>query len=455
METKYDILVIGSEIPGLVSAALLAKHGFKVAIISADKGHGTYEKKGYLFNESPILMTGLHDGPLAKIFNEIGIPRKAPSNKDISYQVVLPDERVDIYRDPAEFRNELERCFPEDIDKINIFYEHISEVNDNIRQAVESDPFSFRLLLPQILRKGKMLTCKMMEELGLSKRFQSFIGVQLASFSYLKGPTPFTSASSLLESSRKGIYCIEGGKDGLRKKFFQKVEYLGADIVKGEANEVSRNGKRWLVRTEDEAISGRVVIGNMEVGSFCSLFLDIGKKCLAKTGKIIKSHYPLTINLGVKESGVPERIAGDVVVLREYGRDISFENSFSVHIGSATEGKKSIIITSQIPVEKCRNEEIRSVCEIVLKGVDWLFPFIEGHIDVMDTRYGKNCGSGLYTTALRPKMGMGILSYVLVRGEVLFAGPEVFPLLGFDGLIYSGEMAAKEAIKIISKSNDR
>ena len=80
-----------------------------------------------------------------------------------------------------------------------------------------------------------------------------------------------------------------------------------------------------------------------------------------------------------------------------------------------------------------------------------LFPFIEIHTDVLDIRPPESGWDGIYTTTLSQRMGVGVLPPELVRGEVVFAGPEVFPTLGFDGLVYSGKMAAAAVLQGLEK----
>ncbi|MDO8446062.1 MAG: hypothetical protein Q7T53_08190 [Deltaproteobacteria bacterium] len=450
METKYDILIIGSEISGLVSAALLAKKGFSVAVVSGREGSPVYEKDGYTLNERPSFITGLKGGPLGTLFDEIGVPKDTGIKGASPYQVVLPDERVDVYEEPELFHEELRRCFPKEIDKVSDFYNHLSGLNEEIGHVMDLNPFSFRILLPSGIRKGKRPLRDMAEGLGLSQRFQSFVRAQISSFSYLDGPTSIMAASSILESSRKGIYSIEGGLDGLKEMLLKKIESFGGDFIMSPAKEVSRNGNRWLLRTEEEALSGRVVIGNIDAQIFCGLFLDLRKKYLKSIDRIENSLSPLTVNLGVKESGVPVGMAANVIVLRDYGGKHILDNLILVHMGAPSNGKRGVSITCRVPTEEYRNGNIRGISEAMLEGVDELLPFIDRHIEVLDIRNVEPKGDGIFVTSVKQKMGIGGLPFEMVRGEIYYAGPEVYPSLGFDGLVYSGKAVAAAALRALT-----
>lgn len=452
METAYDILIIGSEISGLISAALLAKKGVRVAIVGDAVKPASYEKNGYIFNERPFPITGLHGGPLGEVLDEIGLSKGVFRNAAISYQVVLPDERIDICEGTELFHEELRRCFPRYIDKVSAFYSQTSDLNGKIDQIMELNPFSFRLFLPSGIARGKKSIKDVIERIGPDQRFQAFIKAQLSSFSFMPGGISLIAASSILESSRKGIYCMEGGSDAFRILLMKKIKTLGGDIIAARVRDISRNGNRWLLRTEDEAFSGRAVIGNIEAMTFCNLFLDGGKKYLRKVERIEKGFYPLTINIGVKEAGIPAGMAENVVMLRDYKKEYHSDNLIFMQITPSVDGRRSMSITCKVSKEDYSiKEKLKEITEKILEGVEELCPFIDIHTEVLDIRSPQPGWDGIYTTTLSQRMGVGVLPPEIIRGEILFAGPEVFPTLGFDGLVYSGRMAAVAALKGLEK----
>ena len=452
METAYDILITGSEISGLISAALLAKEGVRVAIVGDAVKPASYKKNGYIFNERPFPITGLHGGPLGMVLDEIGLPKGIFRTDAISYQVVLPDERIDICEGTGLFHEEMRRCFPRDIDKVSAFYSHTADLSGKLDPVMELNPFSFRLFLPTGVKKGKKSIKDIIERIGQDQRFQSFIRAQLSSFSFMPGGISLIAASSILESSRKGVYCMEGGSDALRTLLMKKIKNLGGDIIAASVRDISRNGNRWLLRTDDEAFSGRAVIGNVDAMTFCNLFLDGGKKYLKKVERIEKIAYPLTINIGIKEAGVPVGMAENVIMLRDYKKEYNSDNLLFMQISPSVDGRRSMSITCKVSKEDYSiKEKLKEITEKILEGVEELCPFIDIHTEVVDIRAPEPGWDGIYSTTLSQRMGVGVLPPEIIRGEILFAGPEVFPTLGFDGLVYSGRMAAAAALKGLEK----
>lgn len=451
METKYDAIIIGSDISGLISAALLAGKGVRVAIVSGNEGPAVYDRKGYTFSERPFPITGLNGGPLGMVFDEIGLSREAFRKDRVSYQVVLPDERIDIYEDQGLFDDEMRRCFPDENDRISAFYCDISGMNSKAGQVIDLNPFSLRLLQPSGIRKWRRSVDDLLKGYGLSERFRLFIKAQLTPFSY-SGSVSTLAASSILGSLRKGIYYIEGGSDGLKGRLLKKIKSLGGDIVESSVREVSRNGNRWLLRTGNEAFSARAVIGNIDLQAFCGLFLNEKGSYFKKAKRVHKSLSPVTVNLGIKDTGVPVGMADNVVMVREYGKESALDNLLFFQISPSVDGNRIMSVTSNMPTDDySRKERVWETAENMLQGVEHLCPFIERYAEVLDIRYSEPRGGGTYSTSLREKMAVGLMPHEMVRGEVFFAGPEVFPSLGFDGLVYSGRVAAAAILKRFEK----
>lgn len=452
METAYDVIVIGSGLSGLISAALLANNGLRVTVICDGERSSTYEKKGYVFNDRSLPITGLESGPLGSVFAEIGLPKQVFRRDGIPFQVVLPDERINVYEEKEIFRDELRRCFPRDFDRVSSFYNHMADLYASITPVMETDPFSFRLFLPKGVRKGSRPVSDAISRTSQNQMFKAFIGAQLSSFSNLSAPFSSIAASSILESSKNGIYYLQGGGDGLNAILMKKIRALGGSITQAEVKDIARNGNRWLVRTKDEAFSGRTVIGAIDAVNFRNLFLDGRKKYLKNAERIEKSFYLLTVNLGIKEAGIPAGMAENVLMLRDYKREYSSDNLLFLQMGPSANEKRSISVTCKVPKDDySRKERLREITERMLEGVQDLCPFIDRHLEVLDINLPDTLEDGLYSTSLKQRMGVGVLPHEIVRGEILFAGPEVFPSLGFDGLVYSGRMTANAVLKGLEK----
>lgn len=92
---RWDAVVVGGALPGLVAAARLGMRGAKVLVIEEDSAVAAFAG----LNE-PFLMTGkAGDSVLGACLSAIGIPlidRRNLRSEPLAYQVVWPDARINI-----------------------------------------------------------------------------------------------------------------------------------------------------------------------------------------------------------------------------------------------------------------------------------------------------------------------------------------------------------------------
>lgn len=132
---KYDVIVIGGGIGGLVCGCYLAKAGMKVLITEQHSQPGGYctsfTRNGFTFDVGVHYLGSCSNGrALHKIFNELDVynhikfARINPS--DI---IIISDLEVPIKNDYHETAELLARSFPEETDSIFRFFQLITEKN--------------------------------------------------------------------------------------------------------------------------------------------------------------------------------------------------------------------------------------------------------------------------------------------------------------------------------------
>ena len=102
MSEKFsDIMIVGTDLAGLIAGAFLAKRGLTVTVVNFDRDV-SLEKK----NIQPNLITHLESrlfksilGRLSILDHELNIIRKL----EVPYQVVMPKHRIDVYRFANDF----------------------------------------------------------------------------------------------------------------------------------------------------------------------------------------------------------------------------------------------------------------------------------------------------------------------------------------------------------------
>jgi hypothetical protein len=166
LEKYCDILVIGTEIPGLITAAFLARRGLSVQIIDSnpyiDHPH----------SPDPICLTHLKSKLLRSILGRLNVPEQTIQgflNKETPLQFVYPTNRFNIDGNQLHYFEEIEREWPEHEGILKAFYENQAR----IRHQIDNNEF-FQRLLPNSFQERRQLK-KFIKAQNLDLRSEEFV----------------------------------------------------------------------------------------------------------------------------------------------------------------------------------------------------------------------------------------------------------------------------------------
>ncbi len=116
----YHIVVIGSDLPGLVFAALAARRGYRVCVIGQGGEPSRYRHEGHWFLQRREVFCGAGSAPaISRVFSELALGlelKNRPQPIEPSLQIAMPGARLDVSRDARVLLRELEREFPGQVD---------------------------------------------------------------------------------------------------------------------------------------------------------------------------------------------------------------------------------------------------------------------------------------------------------------------------------------------------
>lgn len=236
LEKFCDILVIGTELTGLLSSALLAKRGLSVLVLppigKASGGHSV----------EPHCFFPLNSVQLKSILGRLGIseeelPKKASSQ--VSLQVILPGHRIDLSTHAATFDQELTREFPEEKAQILDLYKKLESYREGIDQEKLEE-----LFLPQGFWDRYKLK-RLVKEYHLDQKvgdfFQSlekkegplaFFESQLRHVSEAFTSDPFLyQMAKFVSLSLQGACHVDGGIESLKALLLQRIAEYGGEIL--------------------------------------------------------------------------------------------------------------------------------------------------------------------------------------------------------------------------------
>src|SRR3989338_11676487 len=149
LERYCDALIIGTDISGLITAAFLARRGLSVHVLDPEPF------VGHTKEPDPFCVAHLHSKLLRSILGRLNVPEgdiQFLSATESPLQIIFPKKRIEISSNPVTFYEELEREFPDQHEKIKVFYETLAR----IKHQVESQQL-YSLILPTSFRERRKL----------------------------------------------------------------------------------------------------------------------------------------------------------------------------------------------------------------------------------------------------------------------------------------------------------
>ncbi len=113
----YDLIVLGSDIAGLVAAALVARRGKRVLVIPQGAADGMYKGSGKTLPLRVAPVVHMATPPTGRVWTELGLAqqvRRQHAPLDHRVHVVLPHGRLDLAPGAANLPGEATRVWPDD-----------------------------------------------------------------------------------------------------------------------------------------------------------------------------------------------------------------------------------------------------------------------------------------------------------------------------------------------------
>ena len=408
MDTNfYDVVVCGSELAGLVAAALLARRGFRVLLLGHDADRPSFEAGGFTLSRAPGLLPPLESQPVARILTELNcvqiIRRRAPLLSP-GFQVVMPRHRFDVLGDRDQerplFRRELEREFPADAETIAAALGRLSAVSQILDPLLSSE-----LTLPpdgfwerrEVGRLESMLPkpgTDLVAPLPAGHPMRAAIAAPGA-LSTAFGPADVGTVAEAraFDQARRGLHRLEGGYAGLQSFLVEKIETFAGErrekVVPAEI--VFRRGRAAgiRVRPRDETIGCTHLIW---AGAAQSLWPLCAEKP-SRWGRdgaagLRPACYRYGVSMLVTPDAIPEGMASRVFLIGDPSRPLLEDNALVVTVGQPAPrdpGRVPVWAECLVPAPAVDAGAgyVRALRGRVRKQLGKLFPFFPQQLLVM------------------------------------------------------------------------
>ncbi len=488
----FDIVVVGTDLSGLVMAAVVAKRGYRVLVIGQGRKGEAYEIDGIPLPRRPHLFHGLTDCPVAeRLLVELGLNielRNRSGPLTPRFQFVTPRHRLDIDNDPRVLERELQREFPAETAAIERYMRHVALDNARLQAVMESHP----PLLPTGFRERRALrraTSDIQDMLGEgdASAFDHYLGHfrdGSAARAMLAAPLPFMAQPDLATMpsttwvraavhATQGFHSLQGGSDHLRATLIDRVVgHCGS--YRPEATAQSVNISRGRVRAlflspRDEEVGCRLVVANSDPKRFFQTVPHESQKARFHHAlhSLQPSHYLATLNLVVEGPTVQEGMGALVFSVNDPAQPLEGENLLAVttddRVHARRDGSPCRVVSAacRVPARQFspRVEQARRIQERMERHVARLIPFFDeravvrhltwmprdpalAELDMGEVipLYSCTTPGSLNGSPLDSQSGY---KNVLVGGDMLFAG------FGYEGVFLAGDALIHRATKAI------
>ena len=288
---KYDVVIVGAGIGGLVCGCYLAKQGLKVLILEQQEKCGGYcssfQRGPYKFDTGVHYLGGVKTGLLGKILSELEL--KLNINQfDPTDKIVLPENTVYIRANPEDTIKEFKKTFPGEKNSIEKFFRFTMEDNFlDIFSKVKK--LTFEQVLNQYFNNHELKTaiCMLLSNIGLpANKITALTALSLfREFVLDPGYYPDGSMQSLAETITDS-FKAHGGQI----RFSQKVSAITTD-----------KGKIKGVNCAKNTINAEIVVSNADATKTFQELLDVKSTPEAKNiKKLSTSSSVFALYLGLK-----------------------------------------------------------------------------------------------------------------------------------------------------------
>lgn len=239
MKDKYDIVVVGSGLGGLVSAIILAKEGYKVCVLEKNKQFGgnlqTFSRNKTIFDTGVHYIGGLAPGQnLYHYFKYIGIYDDLNLKRlDRDAFDVISFDNGESYEYAQGFDNfvdKLSKRFPKEREAIQKYIDSILEACNDFPLYELKKGKNYHLADKFFQIKAK----DFIESLTENKMLQAVLAGNNLLYAGQAEKTPFyvhaLAVNSYIQSSYR---CINGGSQ-ITKSLIRQLKKLGGEAYKKE-----------------------------------------------------------------------------------------------------------------------------------------------------------------------------------------------------------------------------
>lgn len=403
----YDVVVVGASLASLTAGALLARRGFRVAVIGHGARGDTYAYEGLALRRGSAFAPWLEAPAFVRAMTELALLpalRRRAIPREVAWQACLPRHRLDVHVDPERRLAELDREFPEVHRPVEDFYAALARHNAPLDRVFGAElpwpPEGFferraaRRAAAEAPFGADGLAGDILAEFAADHPVRTVVDAQ-ARFAGAHDPDRMTALvrTRLHAAGLRATALADGGGDGLRRLLEERIQQHGGDVRARERVEriATRRGRVaavTLAGTEEEIGCGFVVTPLDAAAAQRLTGVPASRAWAARMLAARPRYYRYALNVVLPAEALPVGMGPRVFAVADLRRPLAEENLLAVeHAPPDAEGRVVLTARALLPRPAVEEGEVymHRVRGRVLRALGAVVPFLERHARVIDS----------------------------------------------------------------------
>ena len=280
---RYDVIIIGSGLGGLISAAILSKEGKKVLVLERGKKFGgflhTFKRDQTVFNTGMNYAGSLEKGGfLFQYLNYLGIMddldiKRLDINGFDEISFSNQEEKFVYAQGKENFISQLSKSFPEEEKTINSYVNKIWEVTNKF-PMLHLNQFDLITKGEDYLIGG---ASEYIDDLSKNSRLKNVLAATNSLYAGVKNTTPLYVHSLVNRQFIESTWRFVGGSMQLATLLAKKIEQAGGELKnRSQVSKISteESDNSWVETEDGEKYFAKNIISNIHPSKTFEMLAD-------------------------------------------------------------------------------------------------------------------------------------------------------------------------------------